>query len=88
MTSDITKKAKLIKKYQVHQKDTGSPQVQIALLSGRIEDLTKHLQNHKKDFHSRRGLLHMVGQRRRLIKYLEKVDAEALSKLKKDLNLN
>jgi small subunit ribosomal protein S15 len=88
MTSDLAKKAKIIKKYRVHEKDTGSPQVQIALLSGRIEDLTKHLQSHKKDFHSRRGLLHMVGQRRRLINYLGKVDAEALSKLKKDLNLN
>ena len=61
----------LIGKYQLHASDTGSPEVQIALLSGRIEYLTEHFKVHKKDHHSRRGLLKLVGQRRRLLDYLK-----------------
>ncbi len=80
-------KQSIIKKYQLGKVDTGSPQVQIALLTERITELTDHLAKHKKDFHSRRGLLQLVGRRRRLIKYLEKNDADALAGLKKKLKL-
>ena len=66
----------IIKEYAQHEGDTGSPEVQIALLTKRINDLTKHLKTHKKDHHSRRGLLKMVGQRRNLLNYLTKVDIE------------
>lgn len=69
-------KSEIIKSYQTHEGDTGSPEVQIALLTARINHLTEHLKVHKKDDHSRRGLLKMVGQRRGLLKYLEKVDIE------------
>ena len=62
----------LIGQYQLHASDTGSPEVQIALLSGRIEYLTEHFKVHKKDHHSRRGLLKLVGQRRRLLDYLKR----------------
>ena len=65
-----------IKEYAQHEGDTGSPEVQIALLTKRINDLTEHLKTHKKDHHSRRGLLKMVGQRRNLLNYLTKVDIE------------
>ena len=64
----------LIKEYSRGTADTGSPEVQVAILSERIRNLTEHLQGHKKDFHSRRGLLVMVGQRRRLLDYLKKKD--------------
>jgi len=67
-------KAEIIKEYQLKEGDTGSPEVQIALLSARISLLTEHLKEHKKDYHSRRGLLKMVGQRRRLLKYLKNKD--------------
>ena len=70
-----TKKA-IIKKSALHDKDTGSPEVQIALLSARISYLTDHFKEHKKDHHSRRGLLKLVGQRRRLLDYLKKKDIE------------
>ena len=85
----ITKlqKDNVIKKYATHKGDTGSPQVQIALLTAEIEDLTKHLQSHKKDFSSRRGLLKKVGQRRRLMKYLKKDNADAYEKLIKALKI-
>lgn len=66
----------IIKEYAQHEGDTGSPEVQIALLTKRINDLTEHLKIHKKDHHSRRGLLKMVGQRRNLLNYLTKVDIE------------
>ena len=66
----------IIKEYAQHEGDTGSPEVQIALLTTRINDLTEHLKTHKKDHHSRRGLLKMVGQRRNLLNYLTKVDIE------------
>lgn len=70
------RKEEIIKTYAVHEGDTGSPEVQIALLTKRINDLTEHLKVHKKDHHSRRGLLKMVGQRRSLLAYLTKVDIE------------
>jgi small subunit ribosomal protein S15 len=88
MALSAEEKKKIIKKFQSGKNDTGSPQVQIALLTHRIDHLSKHLSEHKKDYHSRRGLLHLVGQRRRLIKYLDKTDAKSLTKLKKDLKLD
>lgn len=66
----------IIKEYAIKEGDTGSPEVQIALLTKRINDLTEHLKTHKKDHHSRRGLLKMVGKRRNLLNYLIKVDIE------------
>ena len=68
---DSEKRKDIIGKYRVHETDTGSPEVQIALLSARIEYLTEHFKAHKKDHHSRRGLLKLVGQRRRLLDYLK-----------------
>jgi small subunit ribosomal protein S15 len=68
------KKTELVQKYRQHDKDTGSPEVQVALLSERINYLTEHFKTHKKDHHSRRGLLKLVGQRRRLLDYLRRVD--------------
>jgi small subunit ribosomal protein S15 len=73
---DTEKRKGIIADYQLHEKDTGSPEVQIALLSGRIEYLTEHFKMHKKDHHSRRGLLKLVGQRRRLLDYVKKNDVE------------
>ncbi len=81
------KKMNLIEKYQIHEKDTGSPEVQIALLTERITHLTEHLKTHKKDYHSRRGLLKMVGQRRGLLKYLKKSDVERYQVILKKLGL-
>ena len=69
-------KSNLISEFKIHDTDTGSPEVQIAILSRRISDLTEHLKEHKKDHHSRRGLLKMVGQRRRLLAYLKNNDIE------------
>lgn len=69
-------KLETIEKYRTHDKDTGSPEVQIAILTSRISHLTGHLQTHAKDHHSRRGLLMMVGQRRRLLNYLKKTDVK------------
>ncbi len=69
-------KTAIIKEYAMHEGDTGSPEVQIAVLTKRINDLNEHLRTHKKDHHSRRGLLKMVGQRRNLLNYLMKVDIE------------
>ena len=71
-----SEKTEIIKKYARHEGDTGSPEVQIAVLTKRINDLTEHLRVNKKDHHSRRGLLKMVGQRRNLLNYLTKVDIE------------
>ncbi len=76
MTLDATVKQEIIKEYATHEGDTGSPEVQVAILSRRIKDLTEHLKVHKHDHHSRRGLLLLVGQRRRLLGYLQKVDIE------------
>ena len=69
-------KAEIIAKYAIHEGDTGSPEVQIALLTHRINDLTEHLKVHAKDKHSRRGLFQMVGSRRSLLNYLKSVDIE------------
>ena len=69
-----TQKSTVIEKYATHEGDTGSPEVQIAVLTQRIKDLTEHLKEHKHDHHSRRGLLLLVGRRRRLLGYLQKVD--------------
>lgn len=74
MTLDATKKAEIIKEYRQGNRDTGSPEVQVALISARIDDLSGHFQAHKHDFHSRQGLLRMVGQRRKLLDYLKRVD--------------
>lgn len=75
------RKQVLIGEYAVQSGDTGSPEVQVAILSERIRNLTEHLGSHKKDFHSRRGLLVMVGQRRRLLDYLRKKDANRYTAL-------
>ena len=72
-----TNKETIINEFGVHEGDTGSPQVQIALLTSRIQQLTEHLKAHKHDEHSRRGLLQMVGQRRRMMRYLKRKDPEA-----------
>ena len=84
---DPKKKQKLIEKYRTHESDTGSPQVQIALLTKEIKLLTSHLREHKKDFSSRRGLIKKVNERRRLLRYLEREDAKEAEKIKKDLDL-
>lgn len=85
MTTD--KKSKIAKDFQLHPKDTGSADVQIALLTARINELTEHLQSHVKDHSSRRGLLKMVGQRRRLLDYLSDTDSERYRQIIKKLNL-
>jgi small subunit ribosomal protein S15 len=81
------KKAKAIKETGVHDKDTGSPEVQVALLSKKIDELTSHLRKHNKDKHSRRGLLQMVASRRTHLKYLEGKDKKRYSALIKKLGL-
>jgi len=80
-------KTTTIEKYRQHDKDTGSPEVQCALLTGRINHLTNHCKTHAKDFHSRRGLLKMVGNRRRLLDYLRRVDVGRYQKIVGDLGL-
>jgi len=80
-------KIDLIKKYQTHKKDTGSADVQVILLTEKIAELTKHLKKHAKDSDSRRGLLIMVGKRRRLLNYLQKNEPKTYDKLIKDLGL-
>jgi small subunit ribosomal protein S15 len=75
------RKSELVGKFRVHEKDTGSPEVQVALLSERINQLTEHFKTHKKDHHSRRGLLKLVGQRRRLLDYLKIKDTTRYKKL-------
>ncbi len=80
-------KKKLIKEFASHEGDTGSPEVQIAILTKRIEMLSEHLKSHKKDNHSRRGLLKMVGKRRRLLEYLRDKDSDRYDKLIKDLKI-
>ena len=69
-------KTQIIKEFALHEGDTGSPEVQIAILTNRINNLTEHLKTHKKDHHSRRGLFKMIGQRRNLLNYLTKADIE------------
>lgn len=80
-------KDKIIEKYKTHQSDTGSSEVQIAILSEEVKRLTEHLKEHKKDFSSRRGLLRKVGQRRRLLSYLEKDNQKSYDELTKRLKL-
>ena len=81
------RKAELISQFGSDEKDTGNTRVQVALLTQRINDLTEHLREHKKDHHSRRGLLMLVGQRRRLLKYLQKKDLDRYRELIKELGL-
>ena len=87
MALDAEEKTKIMQQYATVEGDTGSPEVQVAMLSKRIRDLTEHLRVHKHDHHSRRGLLLLVGQRRRLLRYLESVDVERYRSLIKRLGL-
>jgi len=81
------RKQEIIEKFKLHEGDTGSPEVQIALLSERITYLTDHFRTHKKDHHSRRGLLKIVGQRRRLLDYLKSKDVERYRSIIKELGI-
>ena len=84
---DEERKKEIITDFQTHESDTGSPEVQVALLSGRITYLTEHFKIHKKDHHSRRGLLKLVGQRRNMLDYLKKKDIARYRELIKRLGL-
>ena len=81
MSLEKQKKSEVITGYRVHERDTGSPEVQVALLTERIAELTPHFKNHKKDHHSRRGLLRMVGRRRRILDYIKKTNEERYNSL-------
>jgi small subunit ribosomal protein S15 len=83
----VEHKEQIIQEHQTHEGDTGSPEVQVAVLTRRIAHLTEHLREHKHDYHSRRGLLKMVGRRRRLLKYLQKKDVERYRALISKLGL-
>lgn len=85
MRTDV--KQEIISKYKIHETDTGSPEVQIAILTERINQLNQHLKLNKKDHHSRRGLLKMVGQRRGLLNYLTKIDIDRYRAIIEKLNL-
>ena len=87
MSITAEKKKEVIKKFAKDKGDTGSPQVQIAILTERINNLTGHFKDHKKDVHSRRGLLKMVNRRRRLLDYLKSKEEESYTKILKDLGL-
>lgn len=87
MPIDKKLKESIIKKFKTHESDTGSTEVQIAILSEEIKQLTEHLQEHKKDHSSRRGLLRKVGQRRRLLRYLKKDNEKSYGELTKKLKL-
>jgi len=87
MPLDKKKKDSIIKKYKTHDSDTGSSEVQIAILSEEVNELTEHLKLHKKDFSSRRGLLRKIGQRRRLLQFLQKESEERYEALIKKLKL-
>jgi len=87
MTVNSEKKRELVGKYGRSSNDTGSAEVQVALLTARISDLTEHLREHTKDHHSRRGLLMLVGKRRRLLRYLERSDVERYRTLVGELGL-
>lgn len=80
-------KKEIIDRFKLHEKDTGSPEVQVAILSNRISYLTDHFKTHKKDHHSRRGLLKLVGQRRRLLNYLKRRDVKRYQNVIKELGL-
>jgi small subunit ribosomal protein S15 len=81
------RKSNIIGEYRTHESDTGSPEVQVALLSERIQYLTEHFKTHAKDHHSRRGLLMLVGQRRRLLDYLKRKDSDRYTDLIRRLNI-
>ena len=87
MPLEKERKAQIIADTRLHDKDTGSPEVQVSLLTARINDLTAHLKVHKKDFHTRLGLLKLVGQRRRLLDYLSDRDIESYRQLITELGL-
>jgi small subunit ribosomal protein S15 len=87
MSITAERKIEVVREYALHEGDTGSPEVQVAILSERIKNLTEHLQAHKKDFHSRRGLLIMVGQRRRLLDYVRSRDQSRYETLIQRLGL-
>jgi small subunit ribosomal protein S15 len=87
MRLSVEKKKGLVEQFRTHEGDTGSPEVQIALLSERISGLTDHFKNHQKDHHSRRGLLMLIGKRRGLLEYLRKKDAERYRALTEKLGI-
>ncbi len=87
MSITAERKIEVVREYALHEGDTGSPEVQVAILTERIKNLTEHLQAHKKDFHSRRGLLIMVGQRRRLLDYVKGRDQSRYATLIQRLGL-
>ena len=87
MALNVEQKKIIVEDYKQHESDTGSPEVQVALLTKRINDLTEHFKLHTKDFHSRRGLMIMVGQRRRLLDYLKRKDKARYAKLIERLGL-
>lgn len=87
MSLEAEQKKGIIEQYRIHENDTGSPEVQIALLTQRINELNEHLKTHKKDFHSRRGLLKMVGHRRALLNYLKDLDVTRYRTILERLNL-
>ena len=87
MSLSTQRKLQLVKDYATKKNDTGSPEVQIALLTARINHLTEHLREHKKDHHSRRGLLMLVGQRRRLLDYLRRSDIDRYRGIVQELGL-
>lgn len=87
MSATKERKARIISEHRLHEKDTGSPEVQIALLTERINHLTEHMKMHKKDFHTRLGLLKLVGQRRRLLDYLKRSDIESYRQILTQLGL-
>lgn len=87
MNLSPTVKREIVEKFRVNESDTGSARVQIALLTHRINDLTEHFRTHSKDHHSRRGLLKMVGRRRRLLDYVKRSDVEAYRRILEELKL-
>ncbi len=87
MALSLEAKKAIMAEFKLHDSDTGSPEVQVALLTARIKEITEHLKIHKKDFHTRRGLLKLIGQRRRLLVYIMKKDIDRYRKLIKALGI-
>jgi small subunit ribosomal protein S15 len=87
MTLNTEQKTAIVEGFRRHDKDTGSPEVQVALITRRIDYLAEHFKTHKKDHHSRRGLLKLVGQRRRLLDYLKRINVESYRKVVAELEL-
>ncbi len=87
MTLSKEQKAQIVADHRLHEKDTGTPEVQIALLTARVNDLTEHMKSHTKDFHTRLGLLKLVGKRRRLLDYLKDSDIESYRQILSQLGL-